>query len=125
MSVGLRNSRIEIFRKRYHPGCTLKLYKLNPDGQALTLIEAVTTGFYLCPNTEGFEGAPGFTLTLDINYTVALSATEAGLVYMFDLVNASNVTQRYRTTSEGVPVIDDWRYIYGANAAFGDKRAVS
>lgn len=125
MSVGLRHSTIETFRKRYHAGCVLKLYALNADGQTLSLLRTVSAGFYLTPVQDTGEGAQPFQLVVDTNRTTLLDGTKMIKVFMCDLVNeTSGVTQRYKADTDTQPMIDEWRYVLNLKAAFGDKRAV-
>lgn len=125
MSIGLANSRIETFRKRYHGANFLRLYRLNEDGESLTIIRNIVKGFYLGTNQDTSEGAAAFLLTIDKIYTPALTENELGLMYMVDLINpTSNFLRRYRLNTETLPVTSEWRYICQLHAAYTDEKGV-
>lgn len=126
MSVGLRNTTIERFRKRFHPGLTLRLLALSPDAQELNALAMITKGYLITPNVDTAEGSPAFTLALDTRYTPTLTEEALKLSYMVELINvAANRQRRYRVDTDTLPQQDEWRYVVGLHAAYSDTKEVN
>lgn len=125
MSLGLKFSTIETFRKRTHGSSVLNLYGLAPDGDSLELLFTVTQGFVIGRNADTQEGAPEHNLTIDTILTPNLTVPQLERVYMVGLYNpATGVEQRYAKTTMTEPLIDDWRYVCGLHPRYNDAKAV-
>lgn len=126
MSIGLRNSTIETFRKRFHPGLTLRLLALAADGQSLQGLISIARGFFVSPSPDTQEGAPSHLLTIDQRFTPALNESQVKFAYMIELVNATlDKQRRYRVDTDTLPQLDEDRYVLGLHGAFNDTRPVA
>lgn len=125
MSIGLRNSTIETFRKRYHGNNQLRLYQLVNEGQNLNLLRILERGFFIGKNTDTSVGAMPFLLTIDSQYTPGLKETEIMKGWGVDLINPDTDSyRRYRFDSNDTPQNDESRFIIGMHAAFNDNKTV-
>lgn len=125
MSTGLRHTTIETFRKRQHGGSVLRLYKLNANGETISLIRELTKGFFLSVSPDTTEGAIPFVLTIDMPFSPSLTVSELAATHMVILYNASTAeSKRYRIDTETVPQTGDSRYVFGVHAAYNDAKAI-
>lgn len=125
MSIGLKHSTIETFRKRYHAGCTLKALALRDTGQSLELLATISTHFYLTHVRDTGEGAAPYQVVIDINHTAALTAAKMLRAQYFDLTNSAGAKQRFKVQTDAQPMIDEDRYCLDLIAAFGDAKPVT
>ena len=125
MSVGLRNSTIETFRKRTHGDQVLVLYGLRPDGDTLSELFTLTKGFLIGRNSDTTEGAAPHILTVDTIYTANLTTADLDRSAYVALRNPrTGAEQRYATTTDTPPLVDDFRYVIGLHPRFNDAKEV-
>lgn len=123
MSVGLKNSNIEIFRRRNHPNDELRLYKLSSDGQSLALVTIVEKGFFIGRNQDTMPGAVEYFLTVDTIHTDGLTEEKLFSILYAEIINkTTGQKRRYRFNTDVPPISDEYRYVIGLHAAFSDKR---
>jgi hypothetical protein len=125
-SVGLKSSTIEVFRTRNHGNKILRIYKFNADGETLSTLFTIHRGFFIGENAgDTTEGAAQFILTIDTGYSQGLTGVILGRASWVDLINPdTGDRQRFRMTTGNMPLLDDYRFIYGLHAAMNDTKAI-